>query len=131
VSRAERQPPLLWLAAAAAVLALVGGFAPWLTDVETTFNGREVSDGRVMIGIAIASLVMLAAHALTRQRWPLILPIVAGAFGAVICISDRSDFRDKGATIEWGMYAAIVGLAALAVLSIALAVTAERGAPAP
>jgi hypothetical protein len=130
VSRAERQPPLLWLAAAAAVLALVGGFAPWASDSETSFNGSEVSDGRVMIGIAIASLVMLVAYALTRQRWPLILPIVAGAFGAVICISDRSDFRDAGGTIEWGLYAAIVGLAALAVLSVAVAVTAERGPPA-
>ena len=114
--------PVLWVAVAAAV---VGGVGPWASDSGFTLNGVDTDDGKVVIGISAVALALLLIAAATRQRWPLVLPLLGSGFAAAICIADLSDFQDLGVA-AWAIYVAIAGSVAVSVLSLVLLVMPRR-----
>jgi hypothetical protein len=129
------RPASFWLAGAACILLIVGGFAPWATAFGyaslsgTSMHGwREVSAGAI-------GLVLLALHFWRGKRLPLIAAAALGVLGAVLALATLHDLRANGAvtvlfwqyryvTPAWGLYVTLVGALALAVCAAA---SARRG----
>jgi hypothetical protein len=118
--------PMVWPALAAAVLTAIGAVGAWATALGESLNGLDTDDGKVVLGIAGASALLLLIGALTRHRWPYVLPLLAGGFAAVITIIDYSDLQDTPVDAGWGLYVAIAGSVLLTVLSLVLLIKPRR-----
>jgi hypothetical protein len=118
--------PLVWPAAAAALVVAVGGAGRWGSNDVITVDGADTSDGKLVIAVGVVSLVLILAGAVLRRRWAFFMPVLGAGFAAVVCILDLSDFNDAGADIGWGLYAAIAGSIVLVILALVLLATPER-----
>jgi hypothetical protein len=118
---------LVWPAALAALVIVAGTIGRWGSDGVITVDGLDTSDGKVILGVAIVSLLLIVAGYLAGSQWAFLLPTLGGAFCAVISILDLSDFSDAGADVGWGLYATIAGSIALTGLALALLATPRRG----
>jgi hypothetical protein len=129
VGTGAAQPRLVWPAALAALAVAVGGAGRWGSNTSITVNGVDTSDGKIVVAVGVVSLVLIATGWVQRRRWPFFLPVIVGAFSAVVCILDLSDFKDASATIGWGLYLAIAGSIVLTLLALALLAAPGRDEP--
>jgi hypothetical protein len=138
VTAVAGRPASFWLAGAACILLIVGGFAPWATAFGyaslsgTGMHGwREVSAGAI-------GLALLALHFWRGRRLPLIAAAVLGILGAILALATLHDLRANGAVTvlfwqyrylrpAWGLYVTLVAAIALAVCAAA---SARRGGAA-
>jgi hypothetical protein len=129
-------PKTFWWAAGSIVLMLVGAFGPWATVLGVfTIRGTDDNAGWTVVGAAIVAAIALGFFVRWRQRWPCIVPFLAGAVGATVAgynlsdISSSSDTVFAGVQIEhpaWGIYVALSGSVSLLLASVALGVQDRR-----
>lgn len=143
------------IAAFACVVSIVGALLPWgeltipvapdlttsiLVDVggDLAIPGTDTADGKLVVGLAFAALVVIVAFRFTRRRW---LSIVALLLGAVIAATGVADtvnaennapelareLRPVYFSVGAGLYVSILGGLALVASAAYLAVTARRG----
>ena len=130
-------PKTFWWAAGSIVLMLVGAFGPWATVLGVfTIRGTDDNAGWTVVGAAIVAAIALGFFVRWRQRWPCIVPFLAGAVGAAVAghnlsdISSSSDTLFAGVQIEhpaWGIYVALSGSVSLLLASVALGVQTKTG----
>jgi hypothetical protein len=118
--------PVVWGALAAAAVTAIGAIGAWATALGESLNGLDTDDGKVVLGIAGASALLLLVGAFTGHRWPYVLPLLAGGFAAVITIIDYSDLQDTAVDAGWGLYVAIAGSVLLTILSLVLLIKPRR-----
>jgi hypothetical protein len=111
---------LVWPAALAALVVIAGTIGRWGSDGVVTANGVDTGDGKIILGVAIVSLLLIIGGTAAGSTWAFFLPTLGGAFSAVISILDFKDFKDAGADVGWGLYATIAGSIALTGLALAL-----------
>jgi hypothetical protein len=123
---ASRPSPALFAAIAAAVVAGIGSVGAWATAFGDSLAGLDTDDGKVVLGIAVASLVLLLIGFAVPHRWPYVVPLLAGGFAAVVTIIDLGDLQDTGVDAGWGLYASIAGSVALTILALVLLIKPRR-----
>jgi hypothetical protein len=129
------RPPLFWLAGVAAILMIVGGFAPWATALNIISVSGTQGDGWIVIGAGVFACVMLWLNAARGSRGPLVWLLISGVLGAVVGIVDFNDVNSKGTAdffgqrLEvvkpgWGIYMVMAASIALVILAAILLVQA-------
>jgi hypothetical protein len=133
---AGRLPRAFWVAAAAAILMVIGGAGPWATALDiVTVNGTS-GDGWIVIFAALIAGVMLFVWSGRRRAvWPLVVAAVLGALSALVAIVDLASIEDLveeefGGTevvdAAWGIYVALIASLALAIAALITAATRPR-----
>jgi Protein of unknown function (DUF2510) len=131
-------PPAVWVALAAVVPVIIGGFGPWYEVAGTTVNGtsENAGDGWVNIALAVIAGIFLAVWFANRRAvWPLIVAAVLGALSTITGIIDLADILSSEgsgflAAIDpdprWGIYLVVIFSVVLAIAATVSAATARR-----
>jgi hypothetical protein len=123
---AGRPSPAVFAAILAAVVAAVGVLGAWATALGDSLAGIDTDDGKVVLGIAGVSVVLLLIGLAVPHRWPYVVPLLAGGFATAITIIDYGDLQDTGVDVGWGLYLSIAGSLALTILALVLLVKPRR-----
>jgi hypothetical protein len=118
--------PHFWVAAAGVALTFLGLFGPWVNVVgllNVNVSGLDTDDGKLVALFAVGALAFLALYAFRkRSRLPL---AIAGIFGLLVAVGAGYDLFDISssvnevdsefarASVGWGLYATVLGGAAV------------------
>ena len=113
-----------WMSASAAGM-VVGSLGPWATVLGIDVAGTE-GDGTPVLIAALLAAVLVAVKR-TRARWALIVALLAGAFGALVSLSDLSDIStvadgtlfEGAVSAGWGLYLCAASSVSLVLAAIA------------
>lgn len=125
----DRRPTIFWATAGAAVLMIVGGFAPWATFLGLSIDGTH-GDGWFLIIGGILAAGLLFWHASSPRMWKAILIAVVALIGLVVAAIDLSNISgfagESGGLVQtgWGLYVSL--LASIALLAAALYTIVKR-----
>src|SRR5437764_10992176 len=96
---------------ATAVMA-AGSVGPWAYsfDLSVTLNGID-RDGRVTLGLAIGTVILVLAHRQVRglSTGPLIGAVLVGGVCLAILAVDLAELHDKHLAVRWGIVVDIAG----------------------
>jgi TRAP-type C4-dicarboxylate transport system permease small subunit len=135
----RKHTPQFWVAAAGVLFSFLGLLGPWVKVIgllNVSISGLDASDGKVLGVIALVAAGFLALHAAGRSKGNLPVAAVLGAAITALAVyeivnvsSSASEVNSPlaSASAGWGLYACVIGGAALAVGSV-LALRASRKA---
>jgi hypothetical protein len=126
-----RQPGKFWLAVGGAAVMTIGALGPWATALGIVSKAGVDGDGLLVIGAAGVAVLLLWKHAQSGGRGVLIGTLALGLVSVAICVYDLIDiesqaqsefFGERLDVIEpgWGIYASLLGAAALTIASVAM-----------
>jgi len=121
---------LRWLCIAAAALIIIGSLGPWrealggIVTVSGTDNG---GDGVFLIILAAFYAAAIGRHFGAPKGWLVILALLLAVLMLAITIADYGNVKDvpdeslrDAVTAGWGIWLAMLGSAAAAILALAL-----------
>ena len=129
---------IYWLAMAAAVGLVIGSIGPWVSVFDVTESGLD-KDGVITLPAALGAIAGLIHHDRQGTRGGLIASLILGAIAALITIIDYFDVSGEEdvlgqsadlASVEWGLYLAVISAIALFVTSLMLFLRHRREAGA-
>ena len=126
---------IYWVALAAAVGLVIGSIGPWVSVLGVTESGFD-KDGVITLPAALGAIAGLIHHDRSGTRGGLIAALILGALTALITVIDYFDVQgsDVGgvdlASVEWGLYLAVISAIALFVASLMLVLRYRREADA-
>ena len=131
---------IYWVALAAAVGLVIGSIGPWVTTFGITDSGLD-KDGVITLPAALGAIAGLIIHDRNGKRGGLLASLILGALAALITIIDYFDVSGEEevlgqsadlASVEWGLYLALISAIALFVASLMLFLRHRREAtPGP
>ena len=109
----------------------IGALGPWATALGIVSKAGVDGDGLLVIGAAGFAVLLLWKHAQSGGRGALVGTMVLGLLSAAICVYDLIDlesqaeselFGERLDVIEpgWGIYASLLGAAALTAASFGM-----------
>ena len=129
---------IYWVALAAAVGLAIGSIGPWVGVLGVTESGLD-SDGVLTLPAALGAIAGLIHHDRKGTRGGLIAALVLGALATLITIIDYFDVQGNEdsellgegvdlASVEWGLYLAVISAIVLFVASLMLLLRHRREA---
>ena len=114
-------------AALAAVLVVVGSFAPWATVRGVSFSGTDANAGKSTSVAAVISAVLLLIATRTGRRWLSIVAAIPAAIAATISLYRLADIANfvqgaPGADASWGIWLTVISATLLFILCLAHAI---------
>lgn len=120
----SKAPPIEWVALGVGLLLAISGVLPWITAEGVSFSGLDITDGWIVLGSGIASMVM-GFVGLSRDSISLALgQALTGLVCLVAALLNMSP--GEGLQAGFGLYAALVISIVLIGLSIYNAYDAFR-----
>ena len=121
---------IYWFALAAAVGLAVGSIGPWVSVLGITESGLD-KDGVITLPAALGAIAGLIHHDRKGTRGGLIAALILGALTTLITVIDYFDVQGNEdsellgegvdlASVEWGLYLAVISAIALFVTSLML-----------
>jgi hypothetical protein len=126
---------IYWVALASAVGLAIGSLGPWVSVLEVSQSGLD-KDGVITLPAALGAIAGLIHHDRKGTRGGLIAALILGALAALITIIDYFDVSGEDvagvdlASVEWGLYLAVISAIALFVTSLMLVLRFRREASA-
>ena len=132
------QPKGFYWAGLAVLAIIAGSLGPWARALIVTVNGTD-GDGKWFLVGSLFIVGSLWGYAKSGSKGALILPALAGLFIAGDSISILNRINDASHTtlfgksvtiaqVEWGLYACLIGGAALFLASLVLALGQPQSA---
>lgn len=129
---------IYWIALASAAGLVIGSLGPWVSAFGVSESGLD-KDGVITLPAALGAIAGLIHHDRKGTRGGLIAAVVLSAIATLITIIDYFDVSGEEdvlgqsadiASVEWGLYLAVIASIALFVTSLMLLLRHRRDASA-